>query len=132
MRGYSPTPEYNGWTNAVGLMKVNSDGNKIALAIETMDIFELFDFSNSTLFQYDITQANPFSNPIVIATETKQNRGLQLGPNGKIYVSKYLGGYLAEINFPNEIGFACGYESNAVYLQGSICHYGLPSIFFYP
>ncbi|MDD2387960.1 MAG: hypothetical protein PHP52_14390 [Bacteroidales bacterium] len=109
MRGYSPTPEYNGWTNAVGLMKINADGNKIALAIQIMGIFELFDFDKSTgiisncktspsytaaygvefspngellyatkniygtstLFQYDITQTNPFSNPIVIATETK-------------------------------------------------------------
>jgi len=61
----------------------------------------------------------------------KQNCGLQLGPNGKIYATKCLGEYLAEINYPNEIGLACGYESNAVYLQGSICHYGLPSIFFY-
>lgn len=167
--GSSPTPQYNGWTNAVGLMKTNRDGNKIALAIQIMGIFELFDFNKttgsvsncrtsptynaaygvefspngeilyatkniygtSTLFQYDITQSDPFSNPIVIASETKQNEGLQLGPNGKIYVTRFLGQYLAEIHFPDEIGAACGYESNAVFLEGAICHRGLPSIFFY-
>jgi hypothetical protein len=168
--GYSPNPLYNDWTNACGFMKTNQDGNKIALAIHIMGIFELFDFNKSTgilsncrtsptnttaygvefspdgnklyatvdiytmskLYQYDISQTEPFLNPSIIALEgTNQNRGIQLGPNGKIYATKYLGGYLAEINYPNETGSACGYESNAIYLESEICHAGLPSLFYY-
>jgi hypothetical protein len=85
----------------------------------------------SNLLQYDLEQEDPFSNPIVIAQETKQTRGLQIGPNGKIYATRYQGNYLAEINYPDETGTACGYESDAVYLDGEICRSGLPSIFFY-
>jgi gliding motility-associated-like protein len=47
---------------------------------------------------------------------------LQLGPDNKIYVAS---GGIDVINNPNNIGFACGFQTNAVPLQGNSA-YGLP------
>ncbi|HOZ30226.1 MAG TPA: T9SS type A sorting domain-containing protein [Bacteroidales bacterium] len=168
--GYSPNPEYNGWTNAVGFMKTTIAGDKIALSIQILGRFELFDFDKSTgvvsnchtspylyaaygvefspdgkklytvndiyatskVYQWDLTQTDPFTNPVLIeSASTQQNRGIQLAPNGKLYLTKYTGNYLSEINYPDEDGADCGFEANAVYLQGEQCRSGLPSIFFY-
>lgn len=167
--GYSPNPEYDGWTNACGQMKASPSGDKIALAIQTMGIYELFDFDQNTgllsncntssayssaygiefspdgsklyvtnniyessiLLQYDITENEPLSNPVLIAIEGIQNRGLQLGPNGKIYATRYLGEYIAEISNPNAEGTACNYNPDAIYLEGNYCHACFPSIFYY-
>ncbi len=168
--GYSPNPDYNNWANAAGAMKTNKDGNKIALAIHKMGIYELFNFDKSSgvvsncrtsqtyenvygvefspdgtklyatcdiyttsrLFQFNLSQSNPFSNPVTISMESShQNQGMQLGPNAKIYVTRYEGEYIAVINDPDSLGYACNYESNAVYLLGETGRRSLPSIFFY-
>jgi len=168
--GYSPNPDYNGWTNAVGFMKTTIDGDKIAVSIQTLGRFELFDFDKSTgvisnchsspshsaaygvefspdgnklytvndiyatskVYQWDLTQTDPFTNPILIeSASSQQNRGIQLAPNGKLYLTEYTGNYLSAIHYPNEDGAECGFERNAVYLQGEQCRSGLPSIFFY-
>ncbi len=47
---------------------------------------------------------------------------LQLGPNNKIYAAS---GGLDVINNPNSPGFACGFQTNILTLQGS-SNYGLP------
>lgn len=165
--GYSSDSNVNGYVNAVGYMKTNKQGTKLALAIHRLDKFELFDFNKSTgvisnyyesqsfndpygvefspngeilygsqpynnaVYQFDITQTDPFSNPVQIATPTYQASGMQIGPNGKIYLSEKDNGYLSVIDKPDVLGTGCNYESQAVFLEGQICRRGLPSIFFY-
>lgn len=46
--GYSSFPQYNGWGNALGYMKSNINGNKIAVTIYRMNKVELFDFNKLT------------------------------------------------------------------------------------
>ena len=166
--GYSSWSVVNGWTNAIGMMKANKQGNKIALAIHRMNKYELFDFDKNTgilsnfiesptdfpdaysvefspngdylyatqsiskkLNQFDLTQVNPFDNPYLISSGGYEHRGLQIGPNGKIYLSRLNNPYLSVINNPNNYGSNCNFENEEVYLEGKLCRSGLPSIFFY-
>lgn len=165
--GYSSDPNVSGYVNAVGYLKANKQGTKLALAIHRLNRFELFDFDNNTgivsnffqssyyndpygvefsangellygsqpydnaIHQFDITQADPFSNPIQIASPNYQASGMQIGPNGKVYISEKNNSYLSVIEKPNNLGIACNYNSQSVYLEGHICRRGLPSIFFY-
>jgi len=52
---------------------------------------------------------------------------LQVGIDGKIYVSEYTSKHLAAIEFPNTLGTACGYKSDAIDLLGNTCSLGLPT-----
>lgn len=52
---------------------------------------------------------------------------LQLGPDGKIYVSRNDETWLAVINNPNALGTACGYDDLGVYLMGRKSQLGLPT-----
>lgn len=166
--GYSSDSYINGWTNAGGNMKANMSGDKIALGIFRMDIFELFDFNKTTgvlsncyssapnysdnsgvefspdgtklygsrttykkIYQFDITQTNPFNNPSLITSTSLEPSDLQIGPNGKIYVAEYTKNYLSVIHYPNELGLNCNYESQAVYLEGKTCRRGLPALYYF-
>lgn len=53
-------------------------------------------------------------------------RDLQIGPDGKIYTSRWGSSYLGVINNPSLPGSACDYDSTGVYLGGRLCYYGLP------
>ena len=56
---------------------------------------------------------------------------LQLGPDEKIYVSRLPSGYLDCIQHPNNIGAACDFAEEAVYLGGKQASAGLPNFFPY-
>jgi len=61
---------------------------------------------------------------------------LQLGPDGKIYVAQKAYTYVGIIHEPCELGTACNYEEDGIYLNGSDrrCYAGLPQFvqsFFY-
>jgi len=85
----------------------------------------------SNIYQFDITQPSPFSNPIHIASPTYQPSAIKVGPNGKLYVSENGNSYLSVINNPNALGLNCDYQSNAVYLEGQQARRGLPTLFYY-
>ena len=66
-------------TNAIGQMKASPDGSKIALAIRTMGIFELFDFDNAT---------GEVSNPLSFPPIRDRTYGVEFSPDGtKLYGS---------------------------------------------
>ena len=85
-------------------------------------------FSNSRLFQFDLSLPNPLDSPIYVLSSpsTLQIHGLQIAPDGKIYVSERYSNYLSVINNPNLPGPACEYEAEAIYLNGNTCRSGLP------
>ena len=60
--------------------------------------------------------------------------GLQLAPNGKIYVSQVISTKLAVINNPNLVGAGCAFQMDVVDLAGRFGQLGLPPFvasFFY-
>ncbi len=56
---------------------------------------------------------------------------LQIGPNGKIYLTRYDKTYISVINQPNNKGSACDFEEVGVSLNGRLCKWGLPNLFYY-
>ena len=102
----------------------------------------------SFLYQFDITTSHPFSNPITInkfyfstissSPADSLMQALQLGVDGKIYVSKSNRGNsvgksnLGVIYNPNRPGLACNYNelnyspNNGLFLNGGTSLSGLP------
>lgn len=54
---------------------------------------------------------------------------LHLGPDGKIYGARNVNGFLSSVEFPNSAGALCGYNHDAVNLQGRLSFAGLPQFF---
>jgi gliding motility-associated-like protein len=82
------------------------------------------------VYQFDLQAGSASaiaSSGIVIANTADNSGGLQLGPDGKLYVSIYNSSYLAVINNPNVRGIGCGFQANAVYLGGKLAQIGLPN-----
>ncbi len=52
---------------------------------------------------------------------------LQVGIDGKIYVSEYESPKLSVINNPNVVGKQCNFESDAISLGSGVCQLGLPT-----
>ncbi len=83
------------------------------------------------LFQYDLNAGN-LSAIIASKVSIIQNgpdswRGHQLGPDGKIYVSRTNELYLSVIEFPDSSCPACGYIDSALYLGGKLTSFCLPN-----
>jgi len=175
--GYSGNANVDGWTNAIGQIKANINGTKIATTLYKLNKIDLLNFDKSTgilsncfssndtynlnyfgiefstnsnylyvsncelssvhskLYQFDITQTNPFENPVLLSSgEYGSGAGmahLQIAPNGKIYVVDDLNPYLGVINEPNKLGLDCDYQEQAVYLEGKKARRGLPNLFYY-
>jgi gliding motility-associated-like protein len=51
---------------------------------------------------------------------------LQLGPDGKIYVSRNTNFLVAAVEFPNNAGVLCGYNHDALNLGGQLDGFGFP------
>ncbi len=82
------------------------------------------------LYQYDLSAGTPAD---VIASETIISNNsdflgaLQLGPDGKMYITRYTSGFLAVINNPNGLGAACNYVQDGFNLGGPTGLLGLPN-----
>jgi len=84
---------------------------------------------NGPIYQYNLeagTVIDVIGSRYTIDTMGGSNRGLQLGPDSKIYVAKTFETSLDVIENPNAQGFACGYQANSVDLNGRTCFSGLP------
>lgn len=88
-------------------------------------------YNPSYIYQWDISSdTSSVINSTIqqIGTSSAQYLGaLQVAPDGKIYVAKYLHGSLGVINDPDSAGALCNYSDSAVFLAGKICTFGLPS-----
>jgi hypothetical protein len=88
---------------------------------------------NIKTIQYDLSAGggNPDSirnsKTIINPTSNSNNYGIQLGPDGKIYVTQYGSPFLNVINNPNSAGIGCNYLDTAISLSGNNCNYGLPN-----
>jgi len=90
------------------------------------------------IWQLDLTIPNPFANRKKLAkAPLGYFSAMQLGPDGKIYISIDNNPYISVINKPNEINFAynnnaCDFQEEGVYTQvggiGGVSGVGLPNM----
>lgn len=149
---YSPginRPSYN-----LGYLKCSPDGKFLANAFYSSDMLDLLSFDNST---GEILHLKSFEQGVAYGTEFSPNSkflycsgtytyqynlqnydtarvggysslgALQLAPDGKIYRAKITTDYLDIITNPNEAGILCNYQTDALYLMGKKCLFGLPA-----
>lgn len=97
------------------------------------DVIWLSDFWNFKIYGYYM---NDLTSPIPTPSSREFSAGspssdfpttLQRGPDGNIYVSINNSYHLDKISNPNNLNMAT-YQSNAVYLGGNKCNYGLPQL----
>lgn len=83
--------------------------------------------SNETIYQYDLNAGNDslINNSKILITDYN-TRGLQLAPNGKIYVARS-GGYISVINYPDSVGLSCNYDYDGIYLYGKTSKLSFPN-----
>lgn len=81
-------------------------------------------------FQYDLTSGDPeqiATSGVQLANDYFDAGALQLGPDGKIYVSTPgTGNYLGVIHDPDKKGPLCNFQLNAIYLEDRSYTHGLP------
>lgn len=85
---------------------------------------------NGYLYQYDLSSDNAATinnSRIILDSFVGRWGALQLGPDGKMYVSKRNSAYLSVINNPDVLGVGCSYVDEGIYLNGKISWIGLPS-----
>ncbi|HQP04535.1 MAG TPA: hypothetical protein PLP11_08020 [Bacteroidales bacterium] len=105
-------------------VEFSPDGTKLYATVNV--------YQNSRLYQFNLNQTNPFSNAVLIASAPScPIKSLQLGPNGRIYITRYDYPYVSEVSYPDLDGDACNYVAHGVYLMGETGRYGLPNIFYY-
>ena len=84
------------------------------------------------IYQLDLTLSSPqeiVASAQIIGTGTSSTFGaLQTGPDGRIYITKEKSKYLSVISSPNEVGLACGFEEDVVFLGGRTAEFGLPNL----
>ena len=88
----------------------------------------------SYLYQFDVNRGDEifshgFYNTIAIDTSGSYFGGMQLGTDGRIYVSRspYDSAALSVIVNPKRHGDACNFTANAIDLQGRSCRFGFPN-----
>ncbi|MDX2001353.1 MAG: T9SS type A sorting domain-containing protein [Chitinophagales bacterium] len=82
-----------------------------------------------TIYQYDVISNRPSTTGVVVGqTASTGIGGMQLGPDGRIYVARFISSqYLGVIEQPNVRGTDCIYTDNGIYLAGKIGKGGLPN-----
>ena len=114
------------------------DGTKLYLS---SGWFPAIDASCEKLVQYDLNVADITTSRTIIYDNSGANPGsclswgvgaLQLGPDGKIYVTSWTSesnafDYLHVIANPNQAGTACNFIKNGFHLEGKLGSLGLPN-----
>lgn len=82
------------------------------------------------LYQYDLSSNNQTTiNNSRIKLDSFDGRwgAIQLGPDGRMYVSKRNSVHLGVVNKPDILGIGCNYVDEGVFLGGQLSWIGLPS-----
>jgi len=105
--------------SAYGL-EFSPDGNKLYVD----------EYWKSKVYQFDPTLASGgqmMSDAVVVGqSKEKKMASMQLGPDGKIYITKE-SRYLSVINNPNASGTECGFEDRGVDVKYGMPQLGLPA-----
>lgn len=148
------TTYYNGFTclvdfdNATGAIsnpiELSLDGSgygtsfspdNTKLYFSSMPLESIGGIVNNSIYQFDISSGDPAT--IQDSRTTIYNyeagfRSLKMGPDGKIYVARTTteqqgngSSYIGVINEPNNLGLACNYVHDAIFLNGPYGTWGL-------
>ena len=81
------------------------------------------------IYQFDMAAYDIAASAVLVGNTTSTGiGGMQLGPNGQIYVARFVTSeYLGTIMYPNHKGAACNYIDNGIYLAGKFGKGGLPN-----
>lgn len=142
MIGYATPSGVNGFSLLLNFNPATGIvSNERKLSTGTNEYGVSFSLDNSKLYfstigYGSIFQYNPNAGSLtaIIATKTYiiQNgpdswRQMQLGPDGKIYLSRTGKRYLSAIELPNNLYPSCNYLDSAIYLGGKYTSFGLPN-----
>jgi gliding motility-associated-like protein len=85
--------------------------------------------TGTSIFQFDLQAGSlaAIRNSRLELTQLATG-GIQLGPDGKIYLPQFNQSYLAVIEAPNALGMACNLQLRAVPLGGRLAQRGLPNL----
>lgn len=130
--------QFNNQTGAVGSV-ITSIGNwNQAYGIEFSPDSKIFYVTTAlqpyTLMQYDLTATNINASKLLVYQSTNVAFGaMQLGPDGKIYVSGESGfnngtPFLSTIEQPNVLGMGCDFKYASMNLSPGMVLVGLPTI----
>lgn len=80
---------------------------------------------NNQIYQYDLCAVNPLTTRTLVGTLTNytvNSAYIQNTPNGKTYLMPMAvtTEYIAAINRPNELGLACDFQNQSLYLKDSL------------
>lgn len=87
--------------------------------------------SPNDVVQFDLSAGTPAqinASRTVVGTAGTLRGHAQIGPDGKVYISRYTTSTLAVINNPNAAGVACGYVELGLNLSGRNANLGLPNM----
>ncbi len=83
------------------------------------------------IYQYDLNAGNISaiiaSKTFIFSSGPDGWEGMQLAPDGRIYISRAGKGYLSAIEYPDSLCPSCNYIDSAVYLGGQKASFGLPN-----
>jgi gliding motility-associated-like protein len=137
----SPTPgliqfmQFNNLTGQVDdVLSLSTPNMNFAYGVEFSDNSQVLyaagaGTNGSAITQYDVSifDSATIVNSEYVVTNQLGIGQMQLGPDLKVYIaSPGLNDYLHRINSPNSIGTSCGFELNAVFLNGRTANMGLP------
>ncbi len=109
-------------------VEFSPDGSKLYTTFHALDYLN----APGAVYQFDL---NAGSTAAINQSKTwigsnpplTDMRGLQLAPDGKIYVARSLGKHLGVIEHPNMLGLASSYVDSGFSLNNKICLWSLPS-----
>ncbi len=87
--------------------------------------------NTNTLSQFDLSSGNAATitaSKVIVGTTSLSSafQGMQLAPDGKLYLAHNGGFYLGVVNYPDSLGAPSNYVDTGFYLGGQTCGYGLP------
>ena len=106
-------------------VEFSPDGNLLYGTVENEE------YTDGRVYQFDLSQLNPLENPVLVGSSSVHLPGIQLAPDGKIYITQKSTSNLAVINEPNEAGVNCDFELDAIDLSPGVAWRGLPQIQVY-
>ena len=85
---------------------------------------------HSSIYQVNLlagSNQNIINSRLELDSTSRLHYGLQLAPDGKIYIADFLDSTLSVINEPDSLGLACDLQEGVVSLGGQTCKLALPS-----
>jgi gliding motility-associated-like protein len=114
-------PPVSGANQGPYYVEFSPDGSKLYVTVANLSTGR-----DNHLFQYDVVNGGSMVE-INLAPDEADVSALQLGRDGKIYVSRYQRSMLGVIENPNRPGIACNYNQDGIDLGAKKALNGLPN-----